>query len=185
MSITVSSTLESVVAQIISKYCNKMCNDIRGDWAKYSDIKGNAEINFNITSQTVGQVLGQFRVKGQKAWICEFGSGSSMQTADNFFAKYRNSKYWNPLRRGKNIVGRPAGSWIDLDDKEHTTKGTKAGQDMENIFKPKQPRNVIRRIIFDKNSYYWIGMVTEIRDAVKSHVSMQVLGGGGRLPIRV
>jgi len=43
------------------------------------------------------------------AFIMEFGSGEYMDTTNPYLQDYKNSEYWNPLRKGKTIVGRPRG----------------------------------------------------------------------------
>lgn len=49
-----------------------------------------------------------------RAFVQEYGSGENIDN-NPYFAEYKNSWYWNPLRTGKQIVGRPAGDAVVFD----------------------------------------------------------------------
>lgn len=61
-----------------------------------------------------------------------YGTGSLMLDNIPGFQEYRNDKKrWNPERTGKNIVGRPAGKYIDIFGNQRTSRGYMAGLDIE------------------------------------------------------
>lgn len=57
-----------------------------------------------------------------------YGTGSFMLSNNPGFRDYMKSigknGGWNPARRGKAIVGRPKGSYVDIFGRRHTTSGT-------------------------------------------------------------
>ena len=61
-----------------------------------------------------------------------YGTGSLMLKDNPGYAEYKNSKYWNPARRGNAIAGRPAGTYTDvLTGKQRTSSGTMEGENIE------------------------------------------------------
>lgn len=86
------------------------------------------------------------------ALVDAYGTGSLMNITDNpGFKEYFNDKnVWNPLRHGKEIVGRKKGDYIDLFGRPRHTKGTYAGKPMEGMkfngfeIKPIPPSNSIK-----------------------------------------
>lgn len=61
-----------------------------------------------------------------------YGTGSLMLTDNPGLAEYKADKSrWNPLRNGNAIVGRAAGSYVDIFGREHKTSGTFAGKNIE------------------------------------------------------
>ena len=80
-----------------------------------------------------------------------YGTGSLMNTVDNpLFKEYRNSDLWNPARTGKTIVGRPAGSYVDIFGRPRKTSGVFKGKSMEGMkfhgstIEPMPPSNSIK-----------------------------------------
>lgn len=78
-----------------------------------------------------------------EAIMDSFGMGSKADTSeDSYWEDYRatanqSPAYFNPLRTGTEIVGRPRGSYIDIYGKKHSTWGNMAGQSLEEIYKDK------------------------------------------------
>lgn len=63
----------------------------------------NNDINsINTTHFEVG-------TENAKAFLQEYGSGQYMLDSNPYLSKYKKSNYWNPLRKGKKIVGREYG----------------------------------------------------------------------------
>lgn len=61
-----------------------------------------------------------------------YGTGSLMNIEDNpGFQEYRNSQYWNPARKNKNIVGRPEGNYVDIFGNKKYSWGTREGENLE------------------------------------------------------
>lgn len=63
-----------------------------------------------------------------------YGTGSFMLDDNPGLRKYMQSiktGNWNPARRGKAIVGRPKGTYIDLFGRKHTTSGSFEGKNIE------------------------------------------------------
>lgn len=90
------------------------------------------------------------------AILDSYGVGSLADTGPNtYWDEYKNSPTFNRLRTGKEIVGRPRGSYIDPWGKQHSTWGNLAGQNLENrtfidengeefTIKPKAPSRAIQ-----------------------------------------
>lgn len=61
-----------------------------------------------------------------------YGTGSLMNIEDNpGYQEYRNSQYWNPARKNKNIVGRPEGNYVDIFGNKKYSWGTREGENLE------------------------------------------------------
>lgn len=179
--------MNELIVPIVIKWAGKICSDVCLAWGKQFNIDGNAEIGFDLVSQTAGLIIGQFKATGQKAWICEYGSGSKMKPLD--LAKYKSSKYWNSARHGTAITGRPRGEYRDLDGEYRWSSGVNSGRNLEDTgidrYQAAEPRETIRNIVFDKNSWYWINMMQEIRQVVKQQVVSSVRGMGRNLVMRL
>ena len=62
------------------------------------------------------------------AIIESYGTGESMDKSNPALTMYKYSEFWNTLRKGLAIVGRPAGKYINIFGEIVESKGTKAGQ---------------------------------------------------------
>ena len=62
-----------------------------------------------------------------------YGTGSLMLDNNPGLAEYKKSDKWNPERKGKAIVGRREGEYINLFGRARTTKGTFKGKKIENM----------------------------------------------------
>ena len=60
-----------------------------------------------------------------------YGTGSLMLDNNPGLAAYKASNSWNDMRTGKAIVGRKAGSYVDIFGRKHTTSGAFAGKNIE------------------------------------------------------
>lgn len=101
--------------------------------AKYWDSEhgGYIEHDVNNIYQT-GYTIGTINAK---AFIQEYGSGLSIDDSSNpDYPDYRHGDYWNPARKDKTIVGRPAGTYIlpnwktGMYTEKYTSKGKMEGR---------------------------------------------------------
>lgn len=60
-----------------------------------------------------------------------YGTGSLMLDNNPGLAEYKRSDKWNPVRKGKTIVGRPDGSYIDVFGRRRHSKGSLKGISLE------------------------------------------------------
>lgn len=72
-----------------------------------------------------------------EAIMDSFGTGSKSDTSeDSYWDDYKATadgtpKFFNPLRTGTTVVGRPRGSYIDIYGKQQSTWGNMAGESIE------------------------------------------------------
>ena len=93
------------------------------------------------------EIIGQVFPEHWTAIMHEWGSGSLMDVANPDLADYKQSIYWNPARPDHYIRGRPKGSYLGIDDRVHTTKGTLEGVNLEHRFKPIEPKHFVRKAV--------------------------------------
>lgn len=77
-----------------------------------------------------------------------YGTGSLMLESNPVFSDYyknTSNKYWNKVRPGKAIAGRPRGSYINIFGEKVSTWGNAAGVNLEEIgvFEPSPPSKAI------------------------------------------
>lgn len=85
------------------------------------------------------------------AFIMEFGSGKYMDSSNPDLRNYMGSKYWNPLRTDKYIVGRPAGKYLGVnlitgEWEERESTGSLAGKKFQ-FYVGKKANPQIQRMI--------------------------------------
>lgn len=61
-----------------------------------------------------------------------YGTGSLMTSDNPGLDEYMNSKYWNPARHGKTIVGRKSREYTNLFGQKRSSKGAYEGDPIEN-----------------------------------------------------
>lgn len=61
-----------------------------------------------------------------------YGTGSLMLDNNPGLAEYRRSNSWNPERKGKTIVGRRKGNYVDVFGRRRHSEGSLAGISLEN-----------------------------------------------------
>ena len=72
--------------------------------------------------------------EGMNAVIAEWGSGSQMDLSNPFLPAYQSSPDYNPerIKQGTTaIIGRPEGTYTDLDGVQHYSSGNLAGVNLE------------------------------------------------------
>lgn len=94
-----------------------------------------------------------------EALMDSFGTGSKADTSsDSYWEDYRetangNPKYFNPLRTGTTVVGRPRGSYIDIYGKQQSTFGNYAGRSIEIKDAPADEKDSSWRFVPKSPSY--------------------------------
>lgn len=126
------------IEQVLQEFGDRVCSEVKKQWNGLSSIDGKSDIDFKIIPNTEPNVIvGRLTASGQKAWIAEYGKGSGMDSArDNpYLEQYRRSEVYNKLRPSNDlIVGRPKGTYHDLDGKEFYSHGTAKGRQVEKPF---------------------------------------------------
>lgn len=90
-----------------------------------------AEVNSYVVKE--GKALRGFLEANPAALADAFGTGSLMNIKDNpLYQEYRNSDQWNRARHGKEIVGRPEGTYTDIFGRERHSSGYLEGINLEN-----------------------------------------------------
>lgn len=151
---------------LVKSYCNAAKSQIEQEWSTISNIDGEANITdeeLTIASDIVARSLCAW---GQKAWIAEFGKGSLMDKSSSenpFLDDYLSGKsttdkekQFNKARLGHalSVVGRPAGRYKDLDDKEYKSGGNLYGKVIEDVstskgypYAPIRGKHIIKQVI--------------------------------------
>lgn len=189
------------IKSVLKKYSRVAVDEVRAQWLRYEgEVEGDAEINFTL-EETESLVTAIIYAIGQQAWILEYGSGSEMaNSAENpFYEEYRNGvvrggdgkPLWNPARFTNDIVGRPAGYYLDLDDWFHFSKGQHMGFPLEGTKWgneagiPQKPRYVIRRVLFGENNDCQEGIIADINNEIQEFVADTVSGILRRFPKKI
>lgn len=96
---------------------------------KHSFYSKNGRVSHEIKREAKGLVA---YLKANTYVLADsYGTGSNMLDINPGLAEYRNSKTWNPVRKGKAIVGRPEGTYTDLFGRVRKTSGTFKGVNIE------------------------------------------------------
>lgn len=124
------------------------------------------------------EVLGTIIAGGMGALITEWGSGSLADTSNPAWGGYTHSQYWNPLRDpGKHTIrGRPAGTYVDLDNETHVSSGKMAGKNVEWRYSPHEPEHWMRGIVALSRPYIF----ERLSDMVRMFPFYKYIRGDGR-----
>lgn len=81
------------------------------------------------------------------AILDSYGTGSKIDTSNEFLNEYQSSSLWNPLRNSLTVVGRPQGSYTDIFGNEAYSSGRMAGMNLEAAkkYSPRNPSFAIQR----------------------------------------
>ncbi len=109
-----------------------------------SDIASSVMMGMEEVSK---EIIGEVYPEYWRAIMHEWGSGSLMDTANPDLEDYKQSVFWNPARPDHAIRGRPAGTYLGIDGRWHTTKGTMEGVNLEHRFKPIKPTHFVRNAV--------------------------------------
>lgn len=147
---------KSKIEQALTTYGNRLCKDVERTWQSFNSIEGEANINFEIVPTNNNELtIGRIEATGQKAWIAEYGKGSLMsnESENPCLSKYKNNpRRWNTTRKGNFVTGRLAGKYKDLDNNSYISSGKLAGRNLESIYKPSKPYNVVRKNVTKKGA---------------------------------
>ena len=146
-------------AEVYSHTRSKFALEKRGDKSGLEvEVTPNPEVSQHIERSRYK--LFAYLEANTSALVDAYGTGSLMNITDNpGFKEYFNDKsVWNPLRHGKEIVGRKEGYYTDLFGRKRHSAGTFAGEPMEGMkfhgfeIKPIPPSNCIKianKLLFD------------------------------------
>ena len=98
---------------------------------QWEEARGMAEFEKQF-SKTVDEIIVDVRANAYLI-IDSFGTGTKSNLETELYSKYQqDSRFWNPLRKGKQIVGRPKGVYTDFLTGEQTeSMGTRAGEPLD------------------------------------------------------
>lgn len=169
--------LQQRIAQVLQKHTAVICSRIRSQWGNKAAIQGKAEITAE-TPKILGSIVSQtLNAMGQKAWVAEYGRGSSMDKSSKYFEEYLRNPSVNPWRfynLSMPIMGRSAGEYRDLDGNTHVSSGKMAGLDLERDgdprFRPMLPMHIIEREI----DLEYPEIVLEVNKVVSEYVNEQL-----------
>lgn len=94
-----------------------------------------------------------------EALMDSFGTGSKADTSDrSYWEDYKETAngtpaFFNPLRTGTTVVGRPRGSYVDIYGKQRSTWGNRAGQSIEIKDAPPDEKDSSWRFVPKSPSY--------------------------------
>jgi hypothetical protein len=123
-----------VFEEVINDLCQTILANAQANLGgQYEEVATTLRAQLVRLAQT-GMVEGQVGSDHWEAWIAEWGSGSEMDTSNPDLAAYMASEYWNPVRDGFAITGRPKGPYLGLDNRMHDTHtGKLAGVNLEEL----------------------------------------------------
>ena len=122
------------IATVVHAWATMVAERISGQWDNLSAVHGEAHIETNDTIVFPTYLLQRIEAWGQRAYICEYGSGSASDTADNpYIDDYINDSNFNDYRSKSDMTirGRDEGDYTDLDGNIQHSTGKNAGKDLE------------------------------------------------------
>lgn len=182
-----SNSLLKKITKIVRDYSKAACEQVRQEWARSADEEGKAEIKYTV-EDAENVVIAAIYATGQKMWVLEYGKGSKMETAsieNPFLDEYLRGQVKGAdgkplfnrerLGQGLKILGRPKGTYLDLDDAEHKTSGTFAGYVLESSEENASPyavsvlppRKIIKNVLFGQNND---GVIAEVEKEINKAV---------------
>lgn len=128
------TVMDSINQQFFKEATNGLSSDGKAD----SDIEKAVVEDFSDYDAATGTKFINARCQFYADAIMEsFGTGSKSDTSeDSYWEDYRatangSPAYFNPLRTGTTIVGRPRGSYINIYGEQKSTFGNMAGKSIE------------------------------------------------------
>lgn len=96
-----------------------------------------------LDAEYVGGLITAGIQSGVHAILDSYGTGSKMDTSNDYLFEYIGSKFWNPLRGGQlDIVGRKEGQYTNILGESVYSTGRLAGRDMD--YMAKEPSYAIQ-----------------------------------------
>lgn len=126
--------LEQKISLVLTQWCEIINERIKSKWENATGIVGEAHANTPIITAIGNIINANLEFYGQRAWICEYGSGSTSDTSNPYLDDYVSSSNFNDEYRSKSdmtIRGRNEGPYLDLDGNKHESTGYNAGKDLE------------------------------------------------------
>ena len=123
--------LEKASVDIVNDVATKIYSDIKRDLTE--EAKNDNEIQYaNIVNQGyIKAIITNYAL----AILQSYGVGLGIDESSPFYDDYKSSKFWNPLRHSKLVVGRGEVGSYDTVLGQKTTKGELAGIGLEWISK--------------------------------------------------
>lgn len=137
---------ENFILAVTQEFDKVMEQAIKNRWEVGLDYNG--EITAHFKEFNGGSYTITFN--DLRAWVMFFGSGQYMEDTQGnpYLKEYIDSELWNPARRGKSVVGRPAGSYTgfnidtgELDD-DRVSGGKWMGKEIHGKFRNRKHRDV-------------------------------------------
>lgn len=176
MSRDYNKLLVKSIGKKVNEFVREAMLRIKNEWSRYNlDELGKAEITSMVDRDLTGTITAELIAEGQKAWILEFGRGSQMANSfeNPFLDEYIKDKNFNKSRLDNNfaITGRKKGTYYDLDGNQHTSTGTKEGQNLEEWYHDKAgykylpipPLRVIQTVLYGDGDS---GLIAEFRESI-------------------
>ena len=128
--------IKAVTEEFINKFQINLIEALNAwevDFKKYNNsfytfYSEKSEVDFDIQRET--NIVVAYLKANPYALASSYGTGSLMLDDNPGLAEYKR-KYWNPARKGKTIVGRPAGKYKTMFGNERTSSGKFEGQNIE------------------------------------------------------
>lgn len=98
---------------------------------KYGLFADNAEVEAEIKKES--NMIVAYLKANTYVIADSYGTGSLMLDNIPGFQEYRNSERWNPARTGKDIVGRPEGTYVDAFGNKRKSEGSMQGLKIEGL----------------------------------------------------
>lgn len=108
------------------------------EWKKYAMERNNGKFYENFADAEADFALKRYSegiiatLKANPYMLASsYGTGSLMLDDNPLLQEYKNSDRWNPLRKGKSIVGRKSGTYVNAFGETRKTSGAFAGINIE------------------------------------------------------
>lgn len=122
---------EVIIREEFTKATIESADLIRNDAAMFN----RSGIVPHVSFTEIGTLLeATIWAEGMEAVIAEWGSGSKMDLSNPFLPMYQSDANYNPERLAQGtttILGRPKGTYTDMDGVEHTSSGRLRGRNLE------------------------------------------------------
>ena len=146
------------------------------EWKKYAMERNNGKFYENFADAEADFALKRYSegiiatLKANPYMLASsYGTGSLMLDDNPLLQEYKNSDRWNPLRKGKSIVGRKSGTYVNAFGETRKTSGAFAGINIEGRSYDMRDGNLILRGIVnpdtktDTSTYITGGVYTKYK----------------------
>ena len=182
--------------RVVEKYLRAAIEQVKQQWGAYPNSYGNAQIDLIEKNSTIDVIAFIITAFGQKMWLLEYGKGESMASSSEnpFLQEYLSSGLYNDAREkaSRKVLGRPKGTYLDLDGNLHTSHGRFEGIPLQEIGiqkfidnqigLPLKPKYIIRNILFGENGK---GIISEMKAELQQVTSDIVTEIFSKFPKRI